>query len=191
MIFWGRATSFPFSTKFRESKWQRGRATQFPFSPKFRESKWQRGRATPFPFSPKIRESVLLLWGLEKWQRGCATSFPFSLKIRESALFLAEVEPHPRRKRNPMCVFVTKRHPTWRHASKNASETRATREKHASDPASDCTAPRPFSPSIVRLAYDPWCCHGMIKSMILRVEFELNLVSLIWYFDLLWYYLFS
>ena len=116
-------------------------------------SRWG-GRATRLPFSPKIRESTevaphTFLFRRKSASRhfcvwGRATRLPFSLttRVARGQQFCL--------KRHPMWFFVSKRHPMWsktraqheKHASKNASKTRA-------PPAPDDTAPAPFSPSPV------------------------------------------
>ena len=132
------------------------------------------GRATHLPFSLKICKS--------KWQRGCATPFPFLLKICKSALFMLRL-CHICAAKGIPCVFSslkgTPHGSTW-------AKMRAKHEQHTRNMrvASDCTELRPFSPSTSILVYDPWHCYKMIKSMILRIDFNFE----IWLFEHFSYY---
>ena len=143
--------------------WVGGRATPFPFWPKIREcwgfEKWQGGCATSFPFSPKIRESALLhaevapptflFRRVVKNGRGSATRLPFSPKIRESGLFL------PPQKASHVVFRLQKASHMEAHEQKREQKRELLRPRNVSTPPSDCTALRPFSPSLMRLAYDP------------------------------------
>ena len=58
--------------------------------------------------------------------------------------------------------------------SKMCAQCKKHASMHTRDLPSNCTAPAPFSPSLLRLANDPWCCHSMIKSLFLRVKLNIN-----------------
>ena len=136
----------------RKSASENGREVaphSFPFR---RKSASQNGREVAphhFLFCRKSASQHFSLWGR-------ATHLPFSPKIRESVALLApQKESH--------VLFRTLK------GTPHEQKRELLRPRNASDPAPDCTAPTPFSPSLVRLAYDPWLCHGMIKSEVILI----------------------
>ena len=107
----------------------------FLFRRKSASEKWQGGRATPFPFSPKIRESA-----------------PFVLRSRHTPAFFAKnprVGTFASAAKGIPCAFSPIKGLPREHNARNM------RAKTRAAPTPDCTAPRPFSPSLMRLAYDP------------------------------------
>ena len=93
---------------------------------------------THLPFLPKIHKLALFTLRSHHTPSFFATTWlPFSLQHR-----MARGQWYCL-KRNPMCIFAHKRVSTWAPCEKHAST-------HASTPPSDCTAPAPFSPSLVQ-----------------------------------------
>ena len=71
----------------------------------------------------------------------------------EGYMSVSDEEAHQRYclKRHPMWFFISKRHPTWKHATKNATKNARNHvRKTRALPAPDDTAPAPFSPSLMR-----------------------------------------
>ena len=86
-------------------------------------------------FAKNLRVGTFVLWGR-------ATQLPFSLTTR-----MARGQRYCL-KRNPMCIFVPTRHPTW---AKSSPTCALLRPRNVSTPNPNCTAPAPFSPSLVWL----------------------------------------
>ena len=108
---------------------------------------------------------------------GRTTHLPFLPKIHESAPFPSEVAPHDFLFCSPPtwledngipskgipCAFSSSKGNSCEQKRKPTCEL--LRPWNTSTPNPDCTALAPFSPSLVWLAYDPWRCHGKIKSI--------------------------
>ena len=157
---WGCTTHLPFSPSGK--KWQRGHATRLPFSLKIHKSApfMLSSCHTPSFFAKNPQVSTFLLWGRATW-------LPFSLTMH-----VARGQWYCL-KRNPMCIFIPTRHPT---PAKSSPTCELLWPWNVSTPNPNCTALAPFSPSLVWLAYDLWRCHGMIKSLIYRVELNIMIV---------------